>query len=183
MNYPYTINDLSSKCEVSKQSIYNHIRNNQDFINKNSTRKQRKIYYNQAVMDFFLAYYDKAPTEKPDTEKSITGEVPKKETPNIENPITGEVPTRGENSVSESSPADDRIKALESNIDAKDAEIKRLNDLLAAKEEERKELLNQNGALILTIQQLQQEKMLLLPAPKKPLGERVKSLFHKENKG
>ena len=180
MNYPYTINDLSSKCEVSKQSIYNHIRNNQDFINKNSIRKQRKIYYNQEVMDFFLAYYDKAPTEKPDIEKSNGEEVKPKETSDIEKPIGEEVPNKGENSVSESPSVDDRIKALESDIDAKDAEIKHLNDLLAAKEEERKELLNQNGALILTIQQLQQEKLLLLPAPKKPLGERIKSIFHKD---
>jgi len=180
MNYPYTINDLSSKCEVSKQSIYNHIRNNQDFINKNSTRKQRKIYYNQEVMDFFLTYYDKAPTEKPDIEKSNGEEVKPKETSDIEKPIGEEVPNKGEKSVSESPSVDDRIKALESDIDAKDAEIKHLNDLLAAKEEERKELLNQNGALILTIQQLQQEKLLLLPAPKKPLGERIKSIFHKD---
>lgn len=168
MNYPYTINDLTRNCQVSTQSIYNLIKKNKDFINDNSTRKQRKIYYNQEVMDFFLSYYGQEATENP----LISDH-------GAERPST-----KGEKSLSDSSstdePAESRIKALESEIEEKKAEITRLNDLLTAKEAERKELLTQNGALILTIQQLQQEKMLLLPAPKKTIGEKVKSFFHKD---
>ena len=165
MNYPYTINDLASNCKVSTQSIYNLIRKNQAFINDNSVRRQRKIYYNQTAMDFFLSYYGKATTESSVEEKK-SAEIPRPE---------------GEQSPAESSSVDDpaasRIKALESELEAKEAEIKRLNDLLAAKETERIELLNQNGALILTLQQEKQEKMLLLPAPRKPFKERFKSIF------
>lgn len=168
MNYPYTINDLARNCQVSNQSIYNLIKKNKDFVNENSTRKQRKIYYNQEVMVFFLSYYGQETTES----SLVSDHGAEKRS------------TEGEKSLSGSSstdePATSRIKALESEIERKDAEITRLNDLLTAKEAERKELLTQNGALILTIQQLQQEKMLLLPAPRKPIGEKIKGLFNRK---
>ena len=53
MEYKYTINDISETVKISKPSLYALIKKNSAFIKDNSIRKQRKIYYNQAVMDFF----------------------------------------------------------------------------------------------------------------------------------
>ena len=150
MENQYTINQISSIVKVSKQSLYNLIKKNQAFINENSRRIQRKVYYNQSALDFFVSYYN--------------GE------------STPEMPQNAEEQVSL---AEISIDALKAEIDALKAEIDTLRKQLDAKEEERKELLRQNGALILTISQLQTEKQLLLPAPKRSIGERVKGLFHK----
>jgi septal ring factor EnvC (AmiA/AmiB activator) len=67
----------------------------------------------------------------------------------------------------------DEIKALQ-------AEIATLKQTLEDTEAERKALLQQNGALILTLQQEKQEKMLLLPAPRKGIKETIRGWFQKE---
>lgn len=174
MKNQYTIKELATACKVSTQSIYNLKDKNKEFFKQNSKRNQRTIYYNQAVLNFLLDYYhlDK---DSPDSENILYEKIG-----------GGFAPQEGENSsVLTSSPdelSESRIKEYESQIDALKAENERLKKELDAKEEERKELLKQNGALILALSQEKQEKMLLLPAPKKPFGERVKSLFHKESK-
>ena len=157
MNYPYSINDLASKCKVSKQSIYNLIKKNQDFINDNSTRKQRKIYYNQAVMDFFISYY----SPEPSAEEHKTAEDPQESTSAEEQHET-------------------QLDTLKAENDALKAEIDTLRKQLDDKEAERQEMFRQNSALLLMLQQEKQEKMLLLPAPKKPLGEKIKGLFNRK---
>ena len=151
MEYKYTINDIKAECQVSLQSLYTLIKKNQSLIKENSTRKQRKVYYNQTAMDFFTSYYRSEDTP--------------------ETPQSAEKQAKNEPS------ADYRIEALEHERDALQAEIDTLHKQLEAKEAERAELLRQNGALILTISQLQQEKMLLLPAPKKSFSDKVKSIF------
>ena len=151
MDFPYTVNDIVSECKVSKQSIYTLIKKNSTFINDNSMRKQRKIYYSQAAMDFFISYYN---AEQPP-------ETPQKAEEQAEKVISAEL----------------HAEKLEAENAALHAEILRLREQLDAKEAERLELLRQNGALILTLQQEKQEKQLLLPAPKKSFGDKVKSLF------
>lgn len=170
MDFKYTINDIKAAVNVSLQSLYTLIRKNQAFISENSMRKQRKIYYNQKVMDFFVSYY----LPEQSTEEG-------KISPLAEDlSIKAE---KAEKTLSETSYREEeqqaRIDALQVEIKALHAEIDTLRKQLDDKEEERKELLRQNGALILTISQLQQEKQLLLPAPKRSIGERVKGLFHK----
>lgn len=151
MEYPYTINDIKIATQVSLQSLYTLIKKNQSFIKDNSIRKQRKIYYNQAAMDFFTSYY------------------------NAEQPP--ETPPEAEEHAEKEPSAHFRIEALEAERDALQAEINALRKQLEAKEAERLELLRSNGALILTLQQSQQEKMLLLPPPKKSFSDKVKSIF------
>lgn len=147
MEYKYSINDIASKTKVSKQSLYNLIKKNQEFINKNSRRIQRKIYYNQEALNFFINYYQPGSTEETAQEAVETPQaVEEKETVDTS--------------------ATEQIAALK-------AEIEELKKKLSETEAERKELLQQNGALILTVQQQQQEKMLLLPAPKKTIRERL----------
>lgn len=171
MEYPYTINDIRAVVKVSQQSLYNLIKKNQTFIRDNSTRKQRKIYYNQAAMDFFISYY----------QPELSTEEGKKELL-AEDCDTN--PTEAEKSLLERSYREEeqeaRIDALQVEIKALQGKLDALQKQLDAKEAERVELLRQNGILCLTLQQEKAEKMLLLPSPKKTLGEKVKSLFHKD---
>lgn len=162
MENRYTITQISTSCNVSKQSLYKFINKNKTFMDENSTRIHRVVYYNQTAMDFFLAYY------LPET--------------GGKNPTRAERPLpEGEQKAPEEAPQDDKAESqledLERKIDALEAEIDALRKQLDDKETERKELLRQNGALILTISQLQQEKQLLLPSPRKTFSEKIKSLF------
>ena len=165
MENRYTITQVSSTCKVSKQSLYKFINKNKTFIDENSTRIHRIVYYNQAAMNFFLAYYQ--PDEKPKIPISAMNMDTAEGRP--ENPFV-EAPQSDE-------PPEVQLTALQRKIDALKAEIDALKKELNAKEEERKELIRQNGALILTLQQEKQEKQLFLPSPKKTLSEKLKSIF------
>lgn len=168
MEYQYTIKDIQERVNVSQQSLYSLIKKNKEFINENSTRKQRKVYYNQAVMDFFISYYQpEQPTEEGKNPPS-SFDVPRAEAEAKNPPLEGS---------STDKPHESQFDATKAEIDALKAEIDALKKQLEMKEAERLELLRQNGALILTLQQTQQEKMLLLPSPKKSFSDKVKSIF------
>lgn len=168
MDFQYTINQIASRCKVSITSINNLKKKNQDFINKNSMRRQHKIYYNQAAMDFFLSYY----SADTDTDKKIPDKIIDTDT----------AEGQAENPPSEASytdkPHESQLDELKAEIEALQTEIGALRKQLEAKESERLELLRQNGALILTISQLQQEKQLLLPTPRKSFVDRLKAIFN-----
>ena len=169
MTYQYTVEDLARYCQVSKQSIYNLISKNKDFVNDNSRKQGRKIKYNQAVLKLFLEYYGKETAAADEAE------------PQKQQPVEAtETPLEAAAAFADEIPAQDNTAAAAEKIAALEAEVEALKQQLAEKEAERKELLQQNGALILTIQQQQQEKMLLLPAPKKTIGEKIKNLFGKK---
>lgn len=183
MENQYTADQITGICKVSKASFYELKKKNKDFINKNSTRLHRIVYYNQAVLDFFLAYYQpdektesgKIPVSDTDTDTdkkepvfsmSMTAEASQAENPPVEAPQTEEPPEGQEN-------------PLQRKIDALEAELEALRKQLENTEAEKKELLRQNGEVLLLLQMEKQEKQLFLPAPRKTLMDRVKSLFHK----
>ena len=171
MEFPYTINDIRAVVKVSQQSLYNLIKKHKSFFHDNSTRRQRKVYYSQAAMDFFISYYQ--PEETPQEGKMVKlAEI-------IETDATQAEKTLLERSYREEA-QEARIDALQAEIKALQGKLDALQKQLDAKEAERVELLRQNGILCLTLQQEKAEKMLLLPSPKKTLGEKVKSLFHKD---
>lgn len=166
--FKYLITDIQVKTNVSITSLNAFKKKHQEFFSKNSIRKQRKLYYNQAAMDLFVSYYCQDPEENPlQNDEHAEGYVPIGKNSNEMTSYTDKT--------HESQP-----EALKAEIDALKAEIGVLRKQLEDKEAERLELLRQNGALILTLQQEKQEKMLLLPPPKKSLGEKVKSIFHKD---
>lgn len=167
MESRYTIDQISTACKVSKQSLYKFINKNKTFIEENSTRIHRVVYYNQIAMDFFLAYYQ--PDEKPKIPISAMNMDTAEGRP--ENPFV-EAPQSDE-------PPEVQLTALQRKIDALEAEIGALRKQLDASEAEKKELLRQNGEVLLLLQMEKQEKQLFLPAPRKTLSDRVKSLFHK----
>lgn len=168
MENQYTIDQLATKSKVSITSINNLKKKNQELFNNNSKRRQRKIYYNQAVMDFCLSYY--FPDEDLNTDKmGLSAEDIDTEDPKAENSPS--------ESLSTDKPHESQSDATQAEITALKAEISSLKKQLEEKELERKELIRQNGALILTLQQEKQEKQLFLPAPKKSFSDKVKSIF------
>lgn len=183
MENRYTITDISSICKVSKQSLYKFINKNKTFIDENSTRYHRIVYYNQTAMDFFISYYC------PEQTQEITNDYINQTTAERRGPegekITAETraPEGGENpsveAPQEDKPPED-LNALQRKIDALEAELKSLRKQLDASEAEKKELLRQNGEVLLLLQMEKQEKQLFLPAPRKTLTDKVKSLFHKK---
>jgi septal ring factor EnvC (AmiA/AmiB activator) len=174
MEIRYTINQISSACKVSKQSLYKFINKNKTFINENSTRNHRIIYYNQAAMDFFLAYYQ--PDRKTDSEEIPVSDIEKNTAEKRAEKQAEKAPIEAPQT---EQPPEGQLNALERKIAALEAEIETLRKQLDASETEKKELLRQNGEVLLLLQMEKQEKQLFLPAPKKSFSERVKSLFHK----
>ena len=186
MNYPYTIDDLASKCQVSKQSIYGLIKKYKDFVNENSRRQGRKIKYNQAVLDMFLEYYGGSEQEVPAQEETLT-----RATPPEWGDVGDQLSEAAENLQEQTARLTEERDSLQQQLDevkqkladseaerqSLAAEIDSLRQQLQEKEGERHELLMQNGALILTLQQEKQEKILYLTASKKTLGQRIKSFF------
>lgn len=142
----YTISEISEKCNVSKQSIYNLINKNKDFIQSHLKKEGRKIFYDDTVLQFFIEYYNESEHKE---------EINKEQNKEIEN--------------------------LKAKIKEAELEIEKLKKQLEESNEERKNLINQNGALILALTQEKQEKQLLLQAPKKTLKEKLQNLF-KSNK-
>ena len=186
MEYKYLITDIQAKTKVSITSLTTFKKKHQEFFNQNSTRIQRKIYYNQAAMDFFLSYYQ--PDRKAEDEKipvsDIDTDTDKKEPDFTIKKICAEGQEKqAEKAPIEATQTDEppegQTNALERKIDALEAEIEALRKQLSESEAEKKELLRQNGEVLLLLQMEKQEKQLLLPAPKKALVERIKSLFHK----
>jgi len=164
MDFPYTIEDLSSKCKVSKQSIYSLIKKNQEFVKQNSIKRGKKIKYNQAVLNHFLDYYGVKEEEQPSPDAPEDARIAENAS------IEGEEPSS--NTTNEDT-AEEKIKALESQIEA-------LKQELAASKEANSELIRQNGQLLLLLQEEKQEKMRLLPAPRKSIGERISNFFKKK---
>ena len=168
MEYKYTINQISERVSISKPSLYALIKKNQSFIDNNSVRRQRKIYYNQAVMDFFISYYH--PEQVPEEGKipspliDIEGAEVQAENPPLKASYTDK-------------PQEREKEVLQAKIDALQAEIDALRKQLEEKEAEKKELFHQNSQLLLLLQQEKQEKMLLLPAPKKSFSEKVRTFL------
>lgn len=169
MEYKYLISDIQEKTNVSITSLTAFKKKHQDFFNNNSTRIHRKIYYNQAAMDFFIDYYRPEQTAKEDNINRLAAVPEKQKAENASNSAL-----KGS---SADEPHESQLDNLKAEIDALHAEIDALRKQLNDKEAERLELLRQNGALILTLQQSQQEKMLLLPLPKKSFADKVKTFL------
>ena len=189
MDYPYGIEDLMEKSGIGKSAIYAFIKKNRDFfkensasIKDNSTTTKPKIKYNQVALDFLLAHYgSKGADESSETPllEDASQEFAKAPSEQTEATNPQELSEKATKNDSNEKLDQTSIEALKAQISALEAKIEALEKELASKEGERKELLNQNGALLLLLSQEKQEKALLLPAPKKSIGERIKGLFSK----
>lgn len=172
MDFPYDIQDLSKLSKVSKATVYNFIKKNQDFIKENSTKiktdstkTKPKTMYSQGVLDLLLAQYGQG---NDDTIVSASDGGSLHQPSSLPQNIK-KTPPEAPEAIEECKTT---INALQTKIEALEAQIEALG-------EERRELIKQNGNLLLLLSQEKQEKALLLPAPKKTIGERLKGLFSK----
>ena len=150
----YTIEELTSIIKVSKQSIYNILNKDKAFLKEHSTRKQRKIYYDKAILDKLIEYYGV-------TEEAEAPAAPTEETVEAaETPIEAAEP--------QAAPTDqhEEIKALQSKIEALEKLLEEKNERIAVLEAKEQELIKQNGLTLLLLQEEKQEKLLLLPPTK-----------------
>ena len=168
MLFPYDIEDLSRLANVSKKTVYEYKKKNKALFTENSTKVKAegktkpKTMYSQAVLDLLLAQYGQG------NDGTIVGasaggnatELPSE-------------PQKRDETPPEAAEDKSTITALQTKIEALEAQIEAL-------EAERRELLKQNGNILLLLSQEKAEKALLLPAPKKSFGERIKALFHKD---
>ena len=164
MDYPFTIKDISSRVKKTEQSLYSLIKKNQDFIKQNSKKEGRFIKYNQAVMDWFVSYYGATQDDGSQQESSQQGTI-------------AETAQEDRQEVASSPVEDLSCQLLLAKIEALESENAALRERLSASEEERKELQKQVGLALLSLQQEKQEKILLLPPPRKTIVEKVKDFF------
>lgn len=160
MDYPFTIKDISSRVKKTEQSLYSLIKKNQAFIKQNSHKQGRFIKYNQDAMNWFINYYGAAQDEE------------RHETP-------PETALNGPQQAAEAKIEDLSIQLLQTKIEALQTENAALRERLTASEEERKELHSQLGMALSALQQEKQEKMLLLPPPRKTIAEKIKEIFQR----
>lgn len=185
MDYPYKLEDLSRLVKISNQTVYRIIKKNQDFFKDNSKKVKGKTkpitLYNQAVLDFLLAQYgekrDNIITPEVAGGSFIDGErtddIILNDAPGGTSTELPSEPQKHEETPPEAAEDKSTITALQTKIEALEAQIEAL-------EAERRELVKQNGNILLLLSQEKAEKALLLPAPKKSFGERIKALFHKD---
>ena len=165
----FSMDDLSTRLTISKQSLYKLINNNQELstlIKEHSTRQKRKIYYDDVVFEWLCQHYG----IKPGVSNGVAA---------------GAFQDRSEIIPEDAAPTSAaRIAELE-------AQVKELEAKLKAADDERQRLHQENGALLLTVSQMSntisqmsntafqqfQASVKMLPAPRKPILERIKGIF------
>lgn len=165
----FDIKTLCQRSNISQQTFYRLSKENEEFrdlVVAERKKRGNSFLYPDSVLQWLLEYYAITP-DKPDVEEQKPTE-------------EEETPVEAFESPSEPSETVDREKPLVDKIAALEAEIKALEAKLEEKEQERKALFIQNGQLLYLLSQEKQEKQALLPAPKKPLIERIKEMFIKE---
>lgn len=167
----FSMDDLSTKLNISKQSLYKLINNNQELstlIKEHSTRQKRKIFYDDVVFEWLCQHYGLSLSVK--LKKGVSNEV-------VEGVFQEENETIPDDTAA-------RIAELEAQVEALEARLK-------VSEDERQRLREENGALLLTVSQMSntisqmsntafqqfQASVKMLPAPRKSLFERIKDVF------
>ena len=163
----YNIKTLCEKSNISQQTFYRLIRENDDFrelVEKNKEKKGNGFRYSEAVLDWLCDY------------RGIEAEQPAQKKPEV----TAEKPVEAAETPSEKPVWADREKDLLGQIDTLEREIQRLTAALEDKEQERKALFLQNSNLLYLLTQEKTEKQALLPPPKQPkqpISQRIKAFF------
>ena len=155
MDYPYKLEDLSRLVKISNQTVYRIIKKNQDFFKDNSKKVKGKTkpitLYNQAALDFLLAQYgekrDNIITPEVAGGSFIDGE---RTDDIILTAVVGgtstELPSEPQKHEETPPEAAATITALQTKIEALEAQIEAL-------EAERRELVKQNGNILLLLSQ------------------------------
>ena len=157
----YTVRELGEIIGRKPAMIYNYFNEDRDF------------FYSHRQMGSNGYIYDDEVLERLKLRIGVSNGV-----------VEGNSKSKDEESPQPTSPVDVREnnEAFEA-VKAELQELKNKYEELQARmeqvEAERKQLLEQNGHLLLLLSQEKAEKQLLLPPPRKTIGERIRSLFHR----
>lgn len=154
----YSMGDLSSRVKKTPQALYSLIKQNSalsSIVKENSERKGRYVRYGEPVLEWLLNYY---------------GESLQEDTNQEDRPEPPETPLKSVSEPAEQIDQTETIKALQAQIEA-------LNASITAKNMEIEYFKEQNNRLLLLLQMEKQEKVALLPAPKKSFVERIRTSF------
>lgn len=179
----YTVYDLITTFKISKETFYKVKGKNKQLFTENAIKVREEgksgkpvFKYNQSVFDFLASQYGKGEDEKSaPLSKKILLEV---DTTSPE--AHAQTQTRPIERPQEAEEGESIDKSAQTKIEALQAEIKALKAQLEKAEKEKAEKENQLGIALLCLQQEKAEKQLLLPAPKKGIGARIKGLFGKK---
>lgn len=172
-NY-YTMREITEKIGISVSTFYQEKKKNAVFFDANTikhreeeqSKKKKPINkYSQSVFDFFANKYGQ--------EGSVSVLEGSSSTTNASEKAPVSTPAGEEEPQSKENPSQEKINALESQIQDLKTQIEELKS-------EKKEINEKLGIALLCLQQAQAENKLLLPAPKKPFIEKVKSIFHRK---
>lgn len=166
----YTIKEMCDTCHITSRTFYRATNQNADFrkmVEETKIETPKGSTYGESVLDWLKKKY------LPDAEEQETPTMP------VEPPSSPTEPSDGVECIN--SPSETR-SALEREIDGFTAKVEKLElenaflrEQVAALKEDKKVLNEQFSNTLLLFTQEKQEKQLLLPAPKKPLGEKVKN--------
>ena len=163
MEYPYSIKDISIRVKKTEQALYCLMKRNQDFIKQNSRREGRFVKYNQAVLDWFTEYYGAAQDESSQQEQESSQQETTTETAQEDRQEPSGVPDE-----------EMTVAVLRVKLEALERENADLRERLLSVDAERKELLKiVQGTAIASVQ----KEQLLLPPPRRTIGEKIKGWF------
>ena len=160
----YDINELSSIVGVSKQSIYKLLSKDKDFTDQHTTKRKRKIYYDEAILLKLKDYYEIQVETSPIVEA-------------VEAPVEAESDAT---SIAPPTEQELKIEALQRQIEALQKQLEESKGRIATLEAREQELVKQNGLALMLLQQEKQEKMLLLPPPKEEKRSLWQRITHKK---
>lgn len=168
----YSIKDLTSISNTTERAVRNLFKSNKELKElaaEHTITEKRNVFYDSAVYEWFCERYKKSSSEKtePLNENKVVEGILNDEKQNLLE-YTAPLYVRQENE------AEKELKELQIKFDELKTRFEKV-------ENERQELLKQNGNLLLLLSQERALTQKYLPAPRKTIGERLKALFHKEN--
>lgn len=171
----YSMDELTKKVGKTRQAIYNLIKTDAELssiVSQSKVKQGQSVKYGEDVLQYLIKHYNVSVS--PDGVGVSPAEPEAEEVPE---------PTRPQNDATDAAgDASSRteIEALQKELEVIQKAYEALQAAYDKTEAERADLVRQNGILALTLQQVQQEKMLYLPAPKKPFSQRMMDLFRRK---
>lgn len=171
----HTVKEMCDICHITSRTFYRAVKQNEDFrkmVEETKEETPKGSTYGEPVLDWLKKKY----LRKSDEQETHT--MP------VEPPSSPAKPPDG---VKCDNPAPETRSALEREIEGFTAKVEKLElenaflrEQVAALKEDKKVLNEQFSNTLLLFTQEKQEKQLLLPAPKKPLMERMKDWMQKK---
>lgn len=164
----YTAKDLQKVSKTSLQSINKLFKSNselKELAKEHRIVENRSVFYDEIIYEWFCRRYEKE--NQVSVLNSVVGG-------NIQNEDT-EIP---QDTAPIYARQNEALIAEINDLKMKNAELQAKLETIEA---ERKQLFEANGNLLLMLSQERALTQKYLPPPRKTFGEKLRSIFHKEN--